>query len=118
MSLRNEPPEPSTTREPPMPSRTIPLRFHRRALAVLIATGIAFGVSGAASRLTAAEPRRLLYVAEPGIRNYLEYGGHGLLVFDIDHGHKFLKRIKTAGIDPKTGKPENVKGVCASARTG
>ena len=37
-----------------------------------------------------AEPlpeRRLLYVAEPGIRNYLEYGGHGLLVFDIDHGH-------------------------------
>ena len=70
------------------------------------------------SRSQADEPRRLLYVAEPGIRNYLEYGGHGLLVFDIDHGHKFLKRIKTAGLDPKTGKPENVKGVCASARTG
>ena len=30
--------------------------------------------------------RKLLYVAEPGIRNYLEYGGHGVLVFDIDHG--------------------------------
>ena len=66
----------------------------------------------------AAELRRLLYVAEPGIRNYLEYGGHGLLVFDIDHGHRFLKRIKTAGLDPRTGQPENVKGVCASARTG
>src|SRR6266566_7951655 len=26
--------------------------------------------------------RKLLYVAAPGIRNYLEYGGHGVLVFD------------------------------------
>jgi hypothetical protein len=64
------------------------------------------------------QPRRLLYVAEPGIRDYVEYGGHGLLVYDIDAGHKFLRRIKTAGIAPKTGKPENVKGVCASALTG
>ena len=60
--------------------------------------------------------RRLLYVAEPGIRDYLEYGGHGLLVFDIDHGHKFVKRIPTAGLDAK-GKPLNVKGVCANAAT-
>jgi hypothetical protein len=60
--------------------------------------------------------RRLLYVAEPGIRDYLEYGGHGLLVFDIDHGHKFVKRILTAGLDAK-GKPLNVKGVCANAAT-
>jgi DNA-binding beta-propeller fold protein YncE len=66
----------------------------------------------------AGEEHRRLYVAVPGVRNYLEYGGHGLLVFDIDHNHRFLKRIKTAGIDPKTGKPDNVKGVCASARTG
>ena len=62
------------------------------------------------------EVRRLLYVAEPGIRDYLEYGGHGLLVFDIDHGHKFVKRIPTAGLDAQ-GKPLNVKGVCASAAT-
>lgn len=60
--------------------------------------------------------QRLLYVAVPGIRNYLEYGGHGLLVFDIDHGHKFVKRIPTGGVDEK-GKPINVKGVCASAAT-
>ncbi len=60
---------------------------------------------------------RRLYVAEPGIRNYLEYGGHGILVFDIDHGHKFVKRIKTSGLEPKTGKPENVKGICACAAT-
>jgi len=68
--------------------------------------------------LRAAEPsaRRLLYVAAPGIRNELQHGGHGLLVFDIDHGHKFVKRIKTSGFDSE-GKPLNVKGVCASAAT-
>jgi len=60
--------------------------------------------------------QRRLYVAEPGIRDYLEYGGHGLLVFDIDHGHRFVKRIATAGLDAK-GKPLNVKGVCTSAAT-
>lgn len=64
----------------------------------------------------AQEERRLLYVAVPGIRNLLEYGGHGLLVFDIDHGHKFVKRIPTGGIGDD-GKPINVKGVCASAAT-
>jgi hypothetical protein len=62
--------------------------------------------------------RRFLYVAEPGIRDDLAYGGHGLLVFDIDAGHKFLKRIPTAGLDEKTKKPLNVKGICASAATG
>ncbi|MBX6312132.1 MAG: hypothetical protein IRY99_04315 [Isosphaeraceae bacterium] len=62
------------------------------------------------------EERHLLYVAVPGIRNYLEYGGHGLLVFDIDHGHKFVKRIPTAGLNEQ-GRPDNVKGICASAAT-
>jgi hypothetical protein len=60
--------------------------------------------------------RKLLYVAEPGIRNYLEYGGHGVLVFDIDHGHRFVKRIPAAGLD-ESGQPLNVKGVCANAST-
>jgi len=63
---------------------------------------------------TQAGARRLLYVAEPGIRNYLEYGGHGVLVFDIDEGHRFVKRIKAAGLDEK-GEPLNIKGICASA---
>jgi len=58
--------------------------------------------------------RHLLYVAVPGIRNYLEYGGHGLLVFDVDHNHKFVKRIPTAGMND-SGQPLNVKGVCASS---
>jgi len=60
---------------------------------------------------------RRLYVATPGIRNYLEHGGHGLLVFDIDHDHRFIKRIPTAGLDAK-GVPLNVKGICACPRTG
>jgi DNA-binding beta-propeller fold protein YncE len=63
-----------------------------------------------------AQERKLLYVAVPGVRNYLEYGGHGILVYDIDHEHKLVKRITTAGLD-KDGKPWNVKGVCASAAT-
>lgn len=59
---------------------------------------------------------RYLYVAAPGIRNYLEFGGAGVLVFDIDHGHKFVKRIETP--HSRADKPDNMKGVCASAATG
>ena len=65
---------------------------------------------------TSATLHKLLYVAEPGIRDYLEYGGHGLLVFDIDREHRFVRRIATGGVD-QNGKPLNVKGVCASAVT-
>jgi hypothetical protein len=60
---------------------------------------------------------RYLYVATPGVRDYLEYGGHGLIVFDIDDGHRFVKRILTGGVHDN-GKPINVKGICASAETG
>ncbi|MBI3878686.1 MAG: hypothetical protein HY301_01295 [Verrucomicrobia bacterium] len=60
--------------------------------------------------------RHLLYVAVPGIRNQLEFGGHGVLVFDMDRGHQFVKRIPAAGLDAK-GVPVNVKGICASAPT-
>lgn len=61
--------------------------------------------------------RHYLYVAAPGVRNYLEYGGHGLLVFDRDDGHRFVKRIATSGVDEQ-GTPLNVKGICACAATG
>jgi len=63
-----------------------------------------------------ATPQRYLYVALPGIRNYLEYGGHGLLVFDIDKGHKLVKHIPTQGLAPD-GKPSNVKGIAVSLAT-
>jgi hypothetical protein len=79
-------------------------------------------VSGfAANSMQAAESAptsgRFLYVATPGIRNYLEYGGHGVLVYDIDHDHRLVRRIASGGLDAK-GKASNVKGICASAATG
>ena len=71
----------------------------------------------AASVLHAADGEsHLLYVATPGIRNDLTYGGHGVLVFDIDHEHKFIRRIPFGGLDEK-GVPRNVKGICAHAAT-
>jgi hypothetical protein len=78
--------------------------------------GLAAIVAVGGWRAEGADGRRL-YVATPGIRDYLEYGGHGLLVFDIDHGHRLIKRIPTAGLKPD-GRPDNVKGVCAAASTG
>ena len=59
---------------------------------------------------------KFLYVAAPGVRDYLHLGGHGILVFDIEDGHKFVKRIPSAGVTSQ-GKPINVKGVCACAAT-
>ena len=41
-----------------------------------------------------AKAKKYLYVAVPGIRNYLEYGGHGILVFDIDNNYKLVKDFK------------------------
>ncbi len=81
------------------------------------ATATVFSASRAAAADDKPAERRLLYVAVPGVRDYLEYGGHGLLVFDIDDGHKFVKRIATAGVN-ETGRPLNVKGICASANSG
>lgn len=78
---------------------------------------LAFLVALAGCSAFAAPPHRYLYVASPGVRDLLEYGGHGVLVFDIDHDHKFLRRIPGKGVDEKD-KPLNVKGICASAKTG
>lgn len=58
---------------------------------------------------------RYLYVVCPGIRDYPEFGGAGILVFDLDDKHKFVKRIATTA--SKIAKPRNIKGVVASAAT-
>ena len=63
--------------------------------------------------LKAQNNKRYLYVAVPGIRDYLGYGGHGILVFDINNNHKFVKRIKTQGLHPDNT-PSNVKGIAVS----
>ncbi|HUS05818.1 MAG TPA: hypothetical protein VMZ52_05970 [Bryobacteraceae bacterium] len=80
-----------------------------------------FSLLLAVSLLPAAPPsakvQHLLYVASPGLRNYPEYGGVGVLVFDIDNGYKFVKRIPTWPEAPGE-KLENVKGIAASGKTG
>ena len=62
---------------------------------------------------TAAD-RHLLYVAVPGVRNYAEFGGVGVLVYDIANGHRLVKRIPTLVV-PQGEAPENVKGIALSA---
>jgi DNA-binding beta-propeller fold protein YncE len=64
-----------------------------------------------------AKERHFIYVASPGIRNLVEYGGVGILVFDADNSYKFVKRIPTWDV-PAGKTPENVKGIAASAKTG
>lgn len=88
--------------------------FRRAAIGLLLASW--FASSGALCGQEAAATQRYLYVVTPGIRNYLEFGGAGILVFDIDHGHKFVKRIATPA--SREQHPDNIKGVCAHAGTG
>ena len=64
-----------------------------------------------------AELKRFLYVAEPGIRNYTQYGGHGIIVYDIDKDYAFVRRIPYSGLKDD-GTPDNVKGICGNAKTG
>jgi len=92
---------------------------------LLLLIGCTF-VTGLAARPQSSPPtppslpaseHRFLYVAEPGIRNYVEHGGIGVLVFDVDNGHRFVRRIPT--LPAVAGEePENVKGIAASAATG
>ena len=86
----------------------------RREFLATTATALMLPIARAAS---AAASRHLLYIAEPGIRNYQQYGGIGVLVYDIDDGYKFIKRIPTWPLAPGQ-EAENVKGVAASAVTG
>jgi hypothetical protein len=83
---------------------------------------LSLGGAALASRLLPgraeyAAERSLLYVAVPGIRNYTEWGGVGVLVYDITDGFRLLRRIP-APILARGGSVENVKGICASAAAG
>lgn len=81
--------------------------------------GVIFVAVAAASlhaTATAAPTQRLLYVVCPGIRDYLEFGGAGIVVFDMDQNYAFVRRIETPASVKE--KPLNVKGVCACAATG
>ena len=76
---------------------------------------LSFGISAVIA--DAGPSQHLLYVASPGVRNYVEHGGVGILVFDIDHGYKVVRRIRTWDV-PDGKNPQNVKGIAASAKTG
>ena len=88
-------------------------------LGLLITTG--WTLPGENPRPSATKPapglKRYLYVVTPGVRNYLGYGGHGIQVFDIDNGHRFVKFIPGKGGLRKDGTPSNVKGVDVSLAT-
>jgi len=86
------------------------MRF-ARSTALLAVVGV-FLIAGADQ---STDERHYLYVAEPGVRDYVQWGGAGILVFDIDKGHGFVRRIDTPA--SREAKPDNIKGICASAAT-
>jgi len=89
----------------------------RRSLLFALVFAPALIGLGSRPAVPAADGRHFLYVTTPGIRNYVEYGGIGVIVYDMDHGHKFVRRFPTFDV-PAGQQPENVKGVAAHAQTG
>src|SRR5471030_2066336 len=79
----------------------------------------------AVTRTQGQQTQRFIYAALPGVGggNNVSYGGAGILVFDIDHGHKFVKRVAmptSLALPPSTnGGPmspqEAIKGIAAHA---
>src|SRR5437764_14733310 len=65
-----------------------------------------------------AREHHYLYAASPGIRNYLEYGGMGIVVFDIEDHYKFVRRIPTWDAPAAGQEAENVKGIEADGARG
>jgi DNA-binding beta-propeller fold protein YncE len=66
---------------------------------------------------TSGREAHLLYVAEPGIRNYTEWGGIGILVYDVGNDFRLLRRIPTLQLAAGE-RAEPVKGICANAVAG
>jgi DNA-binding beta-propeller fold protein YncE len=89
----------------------------RRVRFLVVAALVMIAAATLSAWPRSSSERHFLYVAEPGIRNYVEYGGVGVLVFDMDHGYKFLRRIPSQDV-PAGKEPENVKGIAANAQTG
>lgn len=81
------------------------------ALGIVIAGAIALAVPAAGQ-----QTRRFLYVAVPGANSESEYRGVGILVYDIDKGHAFVKRIPTWPVVAGQ-QPEQVRGIAANAGT-
>ena len=65
----------------------------------------------------AQDVRRYVYAAVPGVSNDEQFGGVGILVFDADNGHKFVRRIATWEAYRREA-IEPIKGIAAHAGTG
>ena len=109
-------------------ARQSPVRRFVFVLVALLAIIAAF--AWLPRRTAAQQVQRYLYAALPGVGggSNLKYGGAGILVFDIDHGHKFVRRIPLQGAPPPTPPPgrdgvarpapqEAIKGIAAHAGT-
>jgi hypothetical protein len=96
-----------------MPVRSWPHPTRRHFILTLLA--LTAGLFAAPAPAADSTERHYLYVVCPGIRNYLEFGGAGVLVFDMDAGHRFVRRIETTA--SREEKPDNIKGVCACPLT-
>src|ERR1700680_4042048 len=83
----------------------------------LLPPSLTFAIIALLAAQAYAQDHRYLYAAVPGVRNYLQHGGIGIVVFDMDNGYKFVKRIPTWTVDPDK-KVENVKGIAADAKSG
>jgi DNA-binding beta-propeller fold protein YncE len=86
----------------------------RRDFLTTVATAAALPLARLAAQTTR---QHRLYIAQPGIRNYQQYGGVGVLVYDRDRDYSFVRRIPTWDV-PAGAAADNVKGVAASAATG
>lgn len=98
-----------------MPDAVSRREFIARGSAAALACAIPLRTIAGPSQISVE--RHLLYVAEPGIRNYVEWGGVGVLVYDVSDNFRFVRRIPTTRLAAGES-AENVKGICASAATG
>jgi hypothetical protein len=87
--------------------------FTRVLSALLMMTALVATVLPTAAQ----DARKFIYAAVPGVSNDEQFGGIGILVFDADNGHKFVRRIHTWETYRREA-VEPVKGIAAHAATG
>src|SRR4051812_30780136 len=82
---------------PPVPGEMREAKMSGRQAVSFFCASVA--LVALASSPHAQQPQRFIYAAAPGVGggNNMSYGGAGILVFDVDHGHKFVKRIPLQG---------------------
>ncbi len=81
-----------------------------------VTAALAFAIAAPAAHTQDNSPPVMdgtyLYAAVPGVGNHFEKGGDGIVVFDVDHGFKFVKRISLPSL--RNRPPELAKGIVAS----